>query len=40
MQCDASLSGLGAALLENGRLLEYASRALTKPKTRYAQIEK
>jgi hypothetical protein len=40
LQCDASQSGLGAALLQNGQPVAYASRALTSPKTRYAQIEK
>ena len=40
IQCDASQSGLGAALLQNGRPIEYASRALTDTETRYAQIEK
>ena len=40
IQCDASQSGLGAALLQNGRPIEYASRALTETETRYAQIEK
>lgn len=34
MQCDASLRGLGAASLQNGRPIEYASRALTKTETR------
>lgn len=40
IQCDASQSGLGAALLQNGRPIEYASRALTETEKRYAQIEK
>ena len=40
IQCDASQSGLGAALLQNGRPIENASRALTETETRYAQIEK
>ena len=40
LQCDASQSGLGAALLQNGQPLAYASRALTPTKTSYAQIEK
>ena len=40
IQCDASQSGLGAALMQNGRPIEYASRALTDTETRYAQIEK
>ena len=40
LQCDASQSGLGAALLQNGQPVAYASRALTPTEGRYAQIEK
>ena len=40
LQCDASQSGLGAAMLQNGQPVAYASRALTPTETRYAQIEK
>ena len=40
IQCDASQSGLGAALMQNGQSVAYESRALTPPETRYAQIEK
>ena len=39
-QCDAGQGGLGAALLQNGRSVEYASRALTETEKRYTQIEK
>ena len=40
IQCDASDSGLGAALLQNGLPVAYSSRALTSAETNYAQIEK
>ena len=40
MQCDASEKGLGASLLQDGKPLAYASRALTNTETNYAQIEK
>ena len=40
LQCDASQSGLGTALMQNGQPVPYASRALTSAETRYAQIEK
>ena len=40
IQCDASQSGLGAALLQKGKPIEHASRALKETETRYAQIEK
>ena len=38
LQCDASQSGLGAVLTQNGQPVAYASRALTPAETRYAQI--
>jgi len=40
IQCDASSNALGAVLLGDGRVIEYASRALTETEQRYAQIEK
>ncbi|XP_011664712.2 uncharacterized protein K02A2.6-like [Strongylocentrotus purpuratus] len=40
IQCDASNKGLGAALLQNGRPIAYASRSLTDTESRYASIEK
>ena len=40
LQCDASQTGLGAALMQNGQPVAYASRALADAETRYAQIEK
>ena len=39
LQCDASQNGLGAALLQHGQPVAYASRALLSAETRYAQIE-
>jgi hypothetical protein len=37
---DASSTGLGAVLLQNGRPVMYAARSLTDAKTRYSTIEK
>jgi len=39
-QCDASQSGLGAALLQNGHPIAYNFPALTETETQYATIEK
>ena len=40
IQCDASSTGLGAALVQEGKPLAYASRALSDTEVGYAQIEK
>ena len=40
IQCDASSTGLGAVLLQDGKPLGYASRALSATECEYAQIEK
>lgn len=40
LQCDSSETGLGAALLQGGRPVAYASKALNGTQQRYAQIEK
>ena len=40
LQCDASQSGLGAALTQNGQPVAYPSQALTPTEMAYAQIKK
>ena len=40
ISCDASQSGLGVLLLQAGKPVAYASKALSSAETRYAQIEK
>ena len=40
IQCDVSQFRIGAALMQNGKPLAYASRALTDTESRYAIIEK
>lgn len=40
LQCNASQTGLGAALLQLQQPVSLASRALIQTETRYAQIEK
>ena len=40
IECDALSEGLGAALMQDGELIGYASRALTSTEQNYTQIEK
>ena len=40
IQCDASESGLGATLLQEGQPVAFASRSLSTDERQYAQIEK
>ena len=40
IQCDASQAGLGACLMQDGKPIAYASRAMSKAEKNYAQIEK
>ena len=40
IQADASQSGLGACLMQKGKPVAYASRAMTSAEQNYAQIEK
>ncbi|CAB3995988.1 Hypothetical predicted protein [Paramuricea clavata] len=40
LQVDSSKDGLGAALMQDGKPIEYASRALTPAERNWAQIEK
>lgn len=39
-ECDSSQNGLGAALMQDNHIIEYASRALSATEQGYAQIEK
>ena len=40
IQSDASLKGLGCVLMQDGRLVYYASRSLTDTESRYSNIER
>ena len=40
LSVDASTKGLGAAIIQDGGVVAYASRALTSTEQKYAQIEK
>ena len=40
LQCDASMTGLGTVLMQDGQPIAYASKALTELDQRYVQIEK
>ena len=40
LQCDASMHGLGACLMQDGHPVAYTSRFLTPKELQYAQIER
>lgn len=40
LEVDASAKGLGAALMQNGMPIAFASKSLTPAETRYANIER
>jgi hypothetical protein len=40
VQVDASLRGLGSALVQDGKVVAFASKALTHTEKRYANIER
>ena len=40
IQCDASLKGLGACMIQNGQPVSYASKSLTDIESRYSNIER
>ena len=39
LQCDASLKGLGACILQDGKPIAFASKSLMDTETRYVNIE-
>ena len=39
LQCDASLKGLGACIIQDGQPIAFVSKSLTDTETRYANIE-
>ena len=40
LQCDASLKGLGACIIQEGKPIAFASKSLMDTETRYANIER
>ena len=40
LQCNASLKGLGACIIQDGKPIAFASKSLTDTETRYANIER
>ena len=40
IQCDVSLKGLGACMIQNGQPVSYASKSLTDTESRYSNIER
>ena len=40
LQCDASLKGLGACIIQDGQPIAFASKSLMDTETRYANIKR
>ncbi|XP_052809638.1 uncharacterized protein K02A2.6-like [Mya arenaria] len=40
LECDASMNGVGAAIMQDGRPIAYASKTLTQTERNYANIER